>query len=149
MPSVVCIIVLRQVNVAVVATAWLVVYYYLHFVITLIEPRWYTLLWIHSSFKVKYIWSWLMDLICLLSKDKWYVLLLWRCMTYVVSVCLSSDGKWYILWLWKYMTYVVSILAVASYYCIMCILVMSICKSVRKSYNYFGVLLSQVGEKVI
>jgi hypothetical protein len=63
------------------------------------------------------------------------------------------------LWLLKCMTYVVSILAVASYYCIMFILVMSIwlepgrwenhitilecswVRSVRKLYNYYRVLL--------
>jgi hypothetical protein len=58
---------------------------------------------------------------------KCYVLLLWRYMTYVLSICLSSEGKRYGSWLWGYMAYVESNLAVASYYCIMCILVMSIC----------------------
>jgi hypothetical protein len=60
---------------------------------------------------------------------------------HVVTICLSSEGKWYVFWLWMYVTDVVSIIAVASYYCTMRIHDMS--------YNYFGVLLSQVGEKVI
>jgi hypothetical protein len=96
---------------------------------------------------------------CLSSWGKCYVLLLWRYMTYMVSICLSSQAKQYVLWLWRYMTYVVSILVVASYYGIICILVMSICiepgrweshitisecswaRSVRKLYDYSGVLL--------
>jgi hypothetical protein len=88
---------------------------------------------------------------CLSSWHKCYVLLLWRYMTYVVSICLPLEGKRYVLWLWRYMTYVVSILAVASYYGIMSILVMSICiePGQWESHKYSGVLLSQVGEKVI
>jgi hypothetical protein len=84
---------------------------------------------------------------------------LWRYMTYVVTICLSLEGKWYVFMIEGYMTYVVSILAVASSYCIMCILVMSIriqpgrweshitilecswARSVRKLYDYSGVLL--------
>jgi len=79
-------------------------------------------------------------------------------MTYAVRICLSSEGKWYVLWLWMYATYVVSIIAVASYYCNMCIHDMSICiepsrwkshitisecswvRLVRKLYDYSGVL---------
>ena len=80
-------------------------------------------------------------------------------MTYVVCIYLSSEGKWYVSWLWRYMTYVLSIIEVASSYCIMCILVISICvelcrweshitipkcswpKSMRKLYDYSGVFL--------
>ena len=77
----------------------------------------------------------------------------------MVRIYLSSEGKWYVLWLWMYMADEVSILVVASYHCIMSIVVISICiepcrweshitipecsraRSVRKLYDYSEVLL--------